>query len=263
MNKLKRNSEMNAEINFPTEHPDEKPVKPNSSLIKVLLWLAVLLFVPQILMFLGLGIFYGVQDAGFSDEALDAKMTSVLTLLVMTLIAPIMTIPLLNAATQASNWRERFDFWALKPVIAKILFIALGVGFMFWGVTSLVGDWLNIPIEQFMLDVKAASDSFIAVILVIVTVCFVVPVMEELIFRGWLYSKIAQTKLGNIGALISTSIIFTIIHTQYDNMITFFILLLLGLVLAFTRYKTGNVSYSIAIHILFNSLGVIVMFFFM
>jgi membrane protease YdiL (CAAX protease family) len=252
---------MTEEIISCNEQPIEKSIKPSSSLAKVLLWLVTILFVPQILLFFAWGIYFGVQ--GLSQEAIDAKLTSVLMLLMMALVAPILTIPLLNAATQANNWKERFEFWALKSITAKTLITWSGLGLIFWIVSSFLGEWLNIPVEQFMLDVKAASDSAIGMTLVIVTICIVVPIMEELVFRGWLYSKIAQTKLGNIGALILSSIIFTIIHTQYDNIITLFIILSLGLLLGFARYKTNNISYSIAIHILFNSLATITLFFFL
>jgi len=267
------------------EEPIEKSIKPNSSLVRVLLWLAAILFVPQILLFFALGIFFGVQ--GLSEEAIDANFSSVFTLLMMALVAPILTIPLLNAATQANNWHERFDFWALQPITTKRLFIWAGLGLIFWVVSTFIGEWLNIPVEQFMLDVKEASDSVTVVSLVVITICIVVPITEELVFRGWLYSKITQTKLGNIpiteelvfrgwlyskitqtklgniGALILSSIIFTIIHSQYDNTITFLMIFLLGLLLAFVRYRTGNISYSIAIHMIFNSLSTIALLLFL
>jgi membrane protease YdiL (CAAX protease family) len=252
---------MTIETTSLNEQPIEKSIKPNSSLVRVLLWLAAILFVPQILLFFALGVFFGVQ--GLSEEAIDANFSSVFTLLMMALVAPILTIPLLNAATQANNWHERFDFWALQSITTKRLFTWTGLGLIFWVVSTFIGEWLNIPVEQFMLDVKEASDSVTVISLVVITICIVVPITEELVFRGWLYSKITQTKLGNIGALILSSIIFTIIHSQYDNTITFLMIFLLGLLLAFVRYRTNNISYSIAIHMIFNSLSTIALLFFL
>ena len=83
----------------------------------------------------------------------------------------------------------------------------------------------------------------------------------ELIFRGWLFTKIAQTKLGKIGALIVTAMVFTIIHSQYEHNVTFIILLFFGLLLGYTRYKSNNINYAIAIHVLFNSLAIMALFF--
>jgi membrane protease YdiL (CAAX protease family) len=170
---------------------------------------------------------------------------------------------MLLIATNRKNWDERFGFWAVKVINAKVLVKWLIVGLFFWLISSYLGELLNLPIEQFMLDVKSASNSLGVVILMVVTICLLVPVMEELVFRGWLYSKIAQTKLGNIGALFLSSILFTTIHTQYDNAITLMIIFSLGLLLGGVRYKSGNISYSIAIHILFNSLATIALFFFL
>jgi hypothetical protein len=135
---------MTTEIITLNEEPIETPIKPNSSLIKVLLWLAVILFIPQTLLFVGLGVVLGIQ--GIGAEAIDAKLTSVITLLVMTLIAPILTLPLLNFATLASSWRERLEFWAVNSITTKTLITWSGISLIFWLMSALVGEWFNIPV---------------------------------------------------------------------------------------------------------------------
>lgn len=251
-------------VEIEANNPLEIPVKPKPTLIKTVLWLLVILLLPQLVLGFGFTVFFGIQQGGdFTEEAFSLWFASVPVLLVLTLITPLLTLPLLNKATQAENWDSRFDFWAVKVINAKVLVKWLIVGLVFWLISSYIGELLNLPIEQFMLDVKAASNSLGVAILIVVTICLLVPVMEELVFRGWLYSKIAQTKLGNIGALFLSSILFTAIHTQYDNVITLVMIFSLGLLLGCVRYKSGNISYSIAIHILFNSLTTIALFFFL
>jgi membrane protease YdiL (CAAX protease family) len=75
-------------------------------------------------------------------------------------------------------------------------------------------------------------------------------------------SSIQGTKLGDIGAVIITSLTFTSIHTQYNNPISLIFILTLGLLLGFVRYKTKNISYAIMIHIFYNSLVMIGLFYF-
>ena len=254
---------MTTEATIINEQLIETPIEPKTSLIKTILWLVVIVFLPSIILFFGFGIFFGIQGSGFSEEGASAWFASIPVMLAMALIAPLLTLPLLSIATQAENWGDRFDFWAVRAIHAKALVKWLVAGLIFWLVSSFIGEWLNLPVEQFLLDIKTASDNAVVVILMVVTICIVVPVMEELVFRGWLYSKIAKSKLGHSGALILSSIIFTVIHTQYDNAITLVMIFLLSLLLGFVRYKSGNISYSIAIHMLYNTLATIALFFFL
>jgi len=126
--------------------------------------------------------------------------------------------------TGEKTWANRFDFWAVKTINRQQTIKWLLLATAFWGLSSLVGYFLNLPVEQFMLDIKVAIDSFAMLVLIITTVCIVIPIVEELVFRGWSFSKIAQTKLGNIGALLLTSVIFTVIHSQYENFVTLVII---------------------------------------
>ena len=237
-----------------------KPIK--ASLGKTILWLAVILFLPQLLLYFCFGFYFNIQTNDLTQEAANTWSSSIKVILVLLLMTPFITLPLLNIATPAKKWHERFHFWALNAISVKLLCIWLGVGITFWLFSSLLGEWLNLPVEQFMLDVKAASNSAPMIALVIVTVCIVVPIMEEVIFRGWLFSKLVQTKLSNIGAMGLSALLFTLIHTQYDNFSTFLMILLLGFLLGLVRFISGNTNYCIAIHILFNSLSTLALFFF-
>lgn len=237
-------------------------VKPQSSLIKAVFWLIVILFLPQLLLGFGFSIFFGIQQGNnFTEEAFSLWFASISVTLILTLLSTLLTLPLLIKATQAENWKCRFDFWAVKTINLKVLIKWLTIGLFFWLASSFMGEWLNLPVEQFMLDVKSAGNSVDMGILIFVSICLVIPIVEELIFRGWFFSQIAETKLGNIGALILSTIIFALIHSQYEQISTFIMLLLLSLLLGYVRYKSNNISYSIAIHIIFNSLAIITLFY--
>jgi len=45
-------------------------------------------------------------------------------------------------------------------------------------------------------------------------------------------------------------------HNQYEQLATFLIILSLGLLLGWVRYKSQNTAYCIAIHMLFNGLAI-------
>jgi|GEM_PF-1546336 len=232
-----------------------------SHLSKTVGWTFALIFLPQLVLSFGFGIFFGVQQGSdYTPEAFNLWFSSVPVLLTLTLISPLLTFPLLKKASQAKNWNACLEFCALKKVDASVCAKWLIIGFIYWSLSSLAGLLFNIPVEQFMLDIRSTSDNITNVVLVVLTICIVVPIMEELIFRGWLYSKIEQSRLGKFGALVLSSIIFTAIHTQYENTVTLVIIFLLGFLLGFVRFRSGNISYCIAIHMLFNSLAIFALF---
>jgi len=239
----------------------EESITPSTGLLKTGLWTIALLFLPQIILSFAFGIFYGVQQGdNFTPESFEAWFATIPVLLTLSLISPLITLPLLMKATDAKDWSARFNFWSIKAVNRQKSIKWLVVGLVFWGLSSLIGEFLNIPVEQFMLDVKSANNSFTLLALILTAVCFVIPVMEELVFRGWMFSKISLTKLGNLGALIITSVIFTLVHSQYENGITLAMIFALGMLLGFVRFKSNNVSYSVLIHMLFNSLAMAALF---
>jgi hypothetical protein len=84
----------------------------------------------------------------------------------------------------------------------------------------------------------------------------VAPVMEELIFRGFLISGLRPTRLGASGAVLVSSIVWAAIHGQYDlyGMATIFAL---GVLLGTTRVKTGSVLAPIALHALYNMISTV------
>jgi membrane protease YdiL (CAAX protease family) len=238
-----------------------KHIKPIASLFKVTGWLFVLMFLPQFILVFVFSIFLGIQQGeDLSTEVVGAWFSSVSTQLSISLVTPLILVPLLVKATNLTGWNNRLAFWAVYPITRKDIKKWISIGLIYCFFSLMLVELLNLPTEQFMSDLKNASNSLPVLVLVLITICLVIPVMEELIFRGWLYSKIAESKLGHIGALIITSIIFTAIHTQYDNAVTLASIFTFGLLLGFVRYKTSNISYTVAIHIIYNSMGMIALF---
>ena len=96
-----------------------------------------------------------------------------------------------------------------------------------------------------------------------ISIVFIIgaPIAEELLFRGYLYSQLINTKLGMYGTIIFTSLLWTGLHAQYDIDILFS-LFFLGLVLGYVRYKYNSVYLAIAIHAIHNIQATIYILFF-
>lgn len=244
---------------FTSSKSESEPV----SIIRTLLLLVVIFLGSSILSGFIFGIYFGVvQEAEFEQAAFDIWFEQIPVLLCFTILTSFFSLLTVISATKGNTWSQRFDYWALKAISKKELFKWLLVICIFWLVTGAIAELLNIPDEPFMNELMSASNSVAVNLLIIVSICFVAPIVEEVVFRGWLYTRIEQSKIASIGAIIVTSILFTLIHTQYEQAYSFLMLLIFGYVLAWVRYKTNNISYSIAMHFVYNALTIAVIFLF-
>lgn len=102
-----------------------------------------------------------------------------------------------------------------------------------------------------MLDIY--NTSVWPVLLWIAVVVFA-PIFEEPLVRGFLFEGFRRSRLGIIGAIILTSLIWTVLHAGYSlySLGTIFIF---GLVLGAVRYKTGSLWSVVLMHALYNAVG--------
>ena len=103
---------------------------------------------------------------------------------------------------------------------------------------------------------KAAPALMISIVFIIAA-----PIAEELLFRGYLFSQLINTKLGMYGTIIFTSLLWTGLHAQYDFDILISIFFL-GLVLGYVRYRYDSVYLAIVIHAIHNIQATIYILFF-
>lgn len=86
--------------------------------------------------------------------------------------------------------------------------------------------------------------------LILFEVVLVAPVMEELIFRKMLLDRIAG--YGQITSMVVSGLIFGLAH---GNLNQFFYAFALGMIFAHVYLRTGNVIYTIGLHMLINFCG--------
>lgn len=180
-----------------------------------------------------------------------------------------------------------FTNYQLAKIVQRIIMLLFPTSssqlilFIVWGVIAVIPVILLKSFEEFKIQRdmirKNIFDIFLACALVIAgLVIFVLtgitkhfqtvqspfiffiatPIIEELIFRGWMFTKLEKLHLHPV---YSTSLLFGVHHLQYFRYIptpfalfqvtyTFF----LGLLFARLRQKSGNVYISILMHILIN-----------
>lgn len=89
--------------------------------------------------------------------------------------------------------------------------------------------------------------------------CIAAPVMEEFVVRGFMFRGWSQSFLGPVGAIGVMSVLWAMIHTQYDWFGRFWIFVT-GLVLGHFRWRSNSTWLTVMVHsainiVLFFSMG--------
>ena len=93
--------------------------------------------------------------------------------------------------------------------------------------------------------------------LLIVTMVIVAPIYEEVMFRGILWSAVREQFAGSKGAwvaTITTSVLFSIIHLQYE-FYEMSVIFILAMLLGYARSRSGSLYVPILLHIINNGLA--------
>jgi len=88
--------------------------------------------------------------------------------------------------------------------------------------------------------------------------CIVIPLLEEVVYRGFLLTSLSSTMEWQQAVAISSAI-FSAIHLSGDNFLQLFII---GCILGCSYSWTGNLSSSIVIHSLYNALTLVISYFY-
>jgi len=83
--------------------------------------------------------------------------------------------------------------------------------------------------------------------LLVIAFAVAAPLWEELFARGWLYRGWSESRLGPYGAILLSSIVWTVMHLQYD---WFFFgeIFSIGLLLGYLRYRSNSTWLTIVLH---------------
>ena len=140
-----------------------------------------------------------------------------------------------------------------KPSAKKIAAAVLGALFVIFFVNGLL-NFLT-PKEQ-LESFEEASQVLYAYPLwqAILANSLLVPIAEEIVFRGLMFSRL-QKAMPNVAVALITSIFFGLVHGQLIWMLFAFVV---GLVLSYVRIKTGSILPTILMHIMINTYATLI-----
>ena len=130
-------------------------------------------------------------------------------------------------------------YMVILPVLAVIMVVVL----------VCVKAFSYEPPETKALEMLYDTDRPKLLLILTVLVTIVGPIAEELFFRGFAY-PVFRRKMGVRNAILLVSVIFAMLHM---NIISFFPILALGILLAYLYEKTGSLIPSITVHVVHNT----------
>lgn len=144
------------------------------------------------------------------------------------------------------------EYLELKSLTGRKIVLLCGLGLALVLASALVNNVLGIPDDSSGFTVEAFRSSVSPALFGIAVVIFA-PAFEEAFFRGFLFVGLRQSRLGSVGTVIFTALIWAALHLQYDlyGMLT---ILILGIILGIVRLKTGTLWGPLVIHAFWNLL---------
>ncbi len=106
-------------------------------------------------------------------------------------------------------------------------------------------------VPAFVVDAYRTARTSNTVVIFILALVVAAPVMEELLFRGFLLRGYAASRLGSGGAVLLTSAAWASMHVQYE---VFYVvqIFILGCVFSWLRLRSGSTTLTLILHGLVN-----------
>lgn len=192
---------------------------------------------------------------GYQFSAVTAFLDKPSIALLVMLLSFVVVYPLFKIATSYSLEKGLpLEFLAIKSISIKPLVNWAVLAAILGGAQSLLLNWLEVPRSDVAQELIQGGNSLGPMILFALNTCLLVPILEELVFRGMAYRRLEQSRFGIPGAIVIPALVFVALQIQY-GWYTLVSLLPMALLLGFIRYKTGNLVNCILIHVMMNVLA--------
>lgn len=172
------------------------------------------------------------------------------------LVAPLTIV--LRLRVPGASWRERFRWLGLRgtalgPAL-RVIVIGLGVALAGSVLYSWVVTTLNLPLQTNTdaLLAQGRTQPFTTLGL-LAAAALVAPFCEEIFFRGFAFAGFLKG-MSLLPAILLSSAVFAVAHADLGSLVPLFII---GLVLAWARWRTDSLWPGIAIHMANNTLAAV------
>lgn len=142
------------------------------------------------------------------------------------------------------------EYFSLNGFTAKTLGFSVLVFILLYIAIGLLIEAMGAKeIPDFMMNLEYPSLWTKVALLIAVVVA--APIVEEVVFRGFLLKGFSQTFMGVHGAVFVTSVLWAVIHLQYE-MAYLIAIFVIGLVFGYARIKTNSLYIPMIMHAFMN-----------
>ncbi len=213
------------------------------------------LVVVFVMIITALVIAFAQHGTGLNIDDFTGLMNSYLGLLVAvsSIVGGLAGVGLILAFIKARGRAGIAEYLGLKRMSGKALLVVIVITAGFVIMAALVDYYFHLEEGDTTTMLDIYNTAVWPVLLWIAVVVFA-PVFEEPLVRGFLFEGFRRSRLGLIGAICLTSLIWTVLHAGYSlySLGTIFIF---GLVLGWVRYKTGSLWSTVLMHAFYNAVG--------
>lgn len=197
----------------------------------------------------------------FPDESVTspAMQLFVLALSYVLALFVIVSLPRLVDLDKVRDIKKRLGI-SKKPSLLDLLLSVPGYGVYFVLTIALSilihSVWSGFDAEQVQ---EVGFDNLHVVgeyLLAFIALVIIPPIAEEMLFRGYVYSRLRE-KTGFIASTLVTSLLFGIVHLQWNVGIDVFAL---SLVLCYLRERTGHIWAGVVLHMIKNGIAFTLLF---
>jgi membrane protease YdiL (CAAX protease family) len=189
--------------------------------------------------------------AGTASETVETLATHAPFVATVTIGSAIVPLAVIGLAVRLSAC-PLSDYLGLSPPPGRYWLIGLGALATLIPLVDLIS-WLAgyAVTPTFVLDLYRSTRDTGSLLFLLLAISVAAPLVEEIVFRGFLLPGLAASVLGTSGALILTSGAWALLHWQYHPFYLMQIILL-GVVFGWLRLRSGSTALTIVLHGLLN-----------
>ncbi len=215
---------------------------------------AVVYLVATVVFFAGAGVYVAITNPGMSPDEVQTFFSSshIMAFIPgMYVTQFICLLPLILLASRFPGQSVR-ETLALKPVSTRQLTFWVGVYGLYQAAAITLHTLVDIPVDDFVQDMAGQPHVLMALTLVLLA-----PVLEEVVFRGYLFKAWRHSWLGVSGTIVVTSALFVSLHLGQYGWAILGQLFVFAIILGLAREKTGSLVTPWLLHLLNNLMAVI------
>jgi len=220
-----------------------------------------LLGIALIIGFVSLNLIPAFTGAGGEDGSATKEMNITPGLLLIGMIAQ--AVPgLIVIVLLVARGTKLIEFFGLslrwKNILYLIVIAPLGVIYTFlfmWGLNALgYSEWLvqvfgqEVEVQD-AIRIYQETDEVIIRILMAISVVIIAPIIEEMVFRGYIYT-VTKRYTARIFSTLISAVLFGVVHNYIPGLVP---LAFLAVLLTISYEITGSLWAPISIHALFNA----------